>query len=61
MRKSLLPKLCPDQFTRLKDIDEKQVPAKLKPFVVSEIMGGVGALLPSPVKGVRLRPQSLPG
>ena len=31
--KPLAPKFCPDLFIRLKDIAEKQVPAKLKPIV----------------------------
>ena len=32
MLKNLAPKFCPDLFTRLKDITEKQVPANLKPI-----------------------------
>ena len=31
--KSLVPKYRPDSFARLKDIAEKQIPAKLKPVV----------------------------
>ena len=31
--KSLVPKFPPDLYVRLKDITEKQVPAKLKPIV----------------------------
>ena len=34
MLKHLVPKFCPDLSVRLKDIAEKQVPAKLKPIVV---------------------------
>ena len=34
MLKPLVPKFCPDLLARLKDIAEKQVPAKLKPIVV---------------------------
>ena len=33
MLKPPVPKSRPDPFTRLKDITEKQVPAKLKPIV----------------------------
>ena len=33
MLKILVPKFRPDLSTRLKDIAEKQVPAKLKPIV----------------------------
>ena len=35
MLKTLVHKFGPDLFARLKDIAEKQVPAKLKPIVVS--------------------------
>ena len=31
--KPLVSNFCPDLFTRLRDIAEKQVPAKLKPIV----------------------------
>ena len=34
MLKPLMPKFRPDLFIRLKDIGEKQVPAKLKPIAV---------------------------
>ena len=37
MLKPLLPKFRPDLSTRLKHIAEKQVPAKLKPIVTSEM------------------------
>ena len=33
MLKPLVPKFRPDLFVRLKDIAEKQIPAKLKPIV----------------------------
>ena len=36
MLKPVVPKLRPDLSVRLKDIAEKQVPAKLKPIVVDE-------------------------
>ena len=35
MLKPLVPKSRPDLSARLKDIDEKQVPAKLKPMAVT--------------------------
>ena len=34
MLKTIVPKFCLDLFARLKDIAEKQVPAKLKPIEV---------------------------
>ena len=34
MLKPLIPKFRPDLFIRLKDIGEKQAPAKLKPIAV---------------------------
>ena len=34
MLKPIMPKFRPNQSVRLKDIAEKQVPAKLKPIVV---------------------------
>ena len=34
MLKPLVPKFCSDLSVRLRDIAEKQVPAKLKPIVV---------------------------
>ena len=36
MLKPLVPKFCPDIFVRLRDVAEKQVPAKLKPIVNNE-------------------------
>ena len=37
MLKPLVPKFCPDQSARLKDIAKKQIPAKLKPMVVGYV------------------------
>ena len=37
MLKPLVPKFRPDLLARFKDIAEKQVPAKLKPIIVSSL------------------------
>ena len=37
--KPLVSKCCPDIFTRLRDIAEKQVPAELKPIVACSTIG----------------------
>ena len=37
MLKPLVHKFCPDLFAHLKDIAEKQVPAKLKPIVAGYV------------------------